>query len=70
MSSKASPYHDANLEGGLKKIALQSGTVTPSEVGLELESKGENKKSKFEMQQDLKGKSNPPTKLGRRFDSL
>ena len=68
MSSKASPYHDANLEGGLKKIALQSGTVTPGEVGLELESKGKNQKTKFEMQQDLKGKSNPPTKLGKDED--
>lgn len=68
MSPKASPYHDANLEGGLKKIALQSGTVTPSEVGLKLSLKDEKQKTRLQLQQDLKNSGNPPTKLGKDTD--
>jgi len=65
MWPKASPYHDANLEGGLQKIALQSGSVTPSEVGLKLKIRDPNQKTRLQLQQDLKGDSNPPTKLGK-----
>lgn len=34
---KASPFHDPQQEFGLKKIFAQLGTVTPSEVGVQLE---------------------------------
>lgn len=34
---KADPYHNPNGETELKKIALQTGQATPSEVGLELD---------------------------------
>jgi hypothetical protein len=34
---KASPFHNPMFNEDLKKIALQGGAVTPSEVGLELE---------------------------------
>ena len=37
MVGKAGPYHDPQPENAFKKISLQSGVVTPSEVGLELE---------------------------------
>lgn len=33
---KVSPYHQVDQDHALKKIALQGGSVTPSEVGLEL----------------------------------
>lgn len=36
---KASQWHDPEPENDLKKIALQGGTVTPSQVGLELKPK-------------------------------
>jgi len=62
---KAGPYHDANLQGGLQKIALQSGSVTPSEVGLKLKLRDPNQKTRLQQQQDLKGNGNPPTKLGK-----
>jgi hypothetical protein len=34
---KASPYHDPQQEYGLKKIFAQTGSVTPSQVGVELD---------------------------------
>jgi hypothetical protein len=37
MVNKAGPYFDPQFEIALKKIALQSGVSTPSEVGLKLE---------------------------------
>ncbi len=37
MSPKASPFHDPQQDFGLKKIFAQQGTVTPSELGLELD---------------------------------
>lgn len=39
MPNKAGPFHNPQLENELKKIALQAGAVTPSEVGLELEAR-------------------------------
>jgi len=34
---KAGPWHDPQIDNSLKKIALQNGMVTPSQVGLMLE---------------------------------
>jgi hypothetical protein len=62
MARKSGPWHDPQLENGLKKIALQSGTVTPSQVGLELEKKKPGEKTALE----LKTPPSPvvsPTKL-------
>ena len=42
---KVSPYHQADKDYGLKKIALQTGVSSPSEVGLELEDKREGEES-------------------------
>lgn len=39
MIKKAGPFIDANFENNLKKMALQLGLATPSQVGLELENK-------------------------------
>ena len=38
-NEKVSPYHQVDQDYGLKKIALQTGVSSPSEVGLELEDK-------------------------------
>jgi hypothetical protein len=54
MVKKAGPWHDPTPELSLKKIILQSGTVAPSEVGLELEKKKKGESSPLELQQQMK----------------
>jgi hypothetical protein len=49
MTKKAGPYHDANFDKSLKKIALQLGIAAPSQVGLELEPKKRNELNLLEM---------------------
>lgn len=58
MSRKAGPWFDPQIENSLKKIALQTGTVSPSQVGLELEKKKSSEKTALEMKQPTQ-----PTKL-------
>ena len=60
MVNKASPWHDPQPENSLKKISLQSGIATPSQVGLELEPKKPGEKSSLELRQSL-----TPTKLAK-----
>lgn len=36
MPDKAGPFHDPQMDEQLKKVALQTGVVTPSQVGVEL----------------------------------
>ena len=63
---KASPFHDANNDANLRKIALQTGIVTPSEVGLELEERKEGEKNSLEMRAPKPGpeKDGPPGQPG------
>ena len=49
MVSKSGPWHDPQIENSLKKIALQIGLATPSQVGLELEKKKAGEKTTLEM---------------------
>jgi hypothetical protein len=63
MARKAGPWHDPQLENGLKKIALQSGTVTPSQVGLELEKKKSGEKTALELKTPPVLPVGSPTKL-------
>ena len=49
MVAKSGPWFDPQFENSLKKIALQSGAVAPSQVGLELEKKKGGEKSALEM---------------------
>ena len=51
MVDKAGPWFDPQTENSLKKIALQTGIVAPSQIGLELEKKKSNEKSALEMKQ-------------------
>lgn len=61
MVKKAGPWFDPQVENALKKIALQGGSVAPSQVGLELEKKKSGEKSALEMKQPPV--SAPSTKL-------
>jgi hypothetical protein len=61
MIKKAGPWHDPQPDNALKKIALQNGIVTPSEVGLVLGPKKKGEKSAIE----LKQKALPPTPLAK-----
>jgi hypothetical protein len=49
MVNKAGPWFDPTPENSLKKIALQSGIASPSQVGLELEKKKAGEKTALEM---------------------
>ena len=53
---KAGPFFEANVEDQLKKIALQLGLATPSQVGLELDPKKRGELNALEM----KAKTTPP----------
>jgi len=77
MVRKAGPWHDPQLENALKKIALQGGTVAPSQVGLELEKKKSGEKNGLELKQELAvpktpfgGGSQPPVGQPRIEDKL
>ena len=61
MVNKAGPWFDPEPEDALKKIALQTGIVTPSQVGLNLEKKKSNEKSALDMK--VPSVSAPSTKL-------
>ena len=43
---KVSPYHTVDKEHGLEKIALQTGVVSPSQVGVQLKEKNGDANSK------------------------
>lgn len=47
---KASPFHNAQFEEQLKKSLLDRGQITPTEVGLELEPRGNDKINLVELQ--------------------
>lgn len=53
MPEKASPFHNPDKEHEFKKILIQSGQVTPSEIGLELEEKKEGEETMLDKQQKL-----------------
>ena len=58
MIEKSGPWFDPQFENSLKKMSLQLGIVTPSQVGLELEKKKNGEKNAIEMKM-----INTPTKL-------
>jgi len=60
MVNKAGPWYDPQPENGLRKIALQTGVVSPSEVGLELSERKNGEKSSLELKQNSK-----PTQLAK-----
>lgn len=61
LGPKAGPFYNSQIDNELKKIALQKGSVTPSEVGLELDPKKPGEKSMQEIQEKaLKMKAQQP----------
>jgi hypothetical protein len=62
MVPKAGPYYNPQLEDNLKKIALQTGIVTPSQVGLDLEKKKGGEKTAVELKGPSPGGSFPSSK--------
>ena len=61
MVPKAGPYYNPQLEDNLKKIALQTGIVTPSQVGLDLEKKKGGEKPALELKGPSPGGGNLPS---------
>lgn len=58
MVKKSGPWHDPQFENALKKLSLQMGIVTPSQVGLDLPKKKSSEKTALELKQKM-----PSTKL-------
>jgi hypothetical protein len=56
MPSKTGPFSDNAFDTSLKKIALQLGLATPSEVGLDLMPKKNGEKSTLELKQQFEPK--------------
>jgi hypothetical protein len=52
MVKKAGPWYDPQFDNALKKLSLQLGLVTPSQVGLDLPKKKSNEKTALEMKAD------------------
>lgn len=63
MVKKSGPWHDPQIENALKKIALQSGAASPSQVGLQLDKKKNGEKTILELRQAIMPK--PPTGLAK-----
>jgi hypothetical protein len=57
MVPKAGPWNDPQIEHALKKIALQTGIVAPSQVGLDLEKKKSGEKTAMEQKVPKPGSS-------------
>jgi hypothetical protein len=53
ISEKAGPWYNPQWDVDLRKIYAQLGMVTPSEVGLELEKRGSDERTKIEISNEL-----------------
>ena len=69
MIKKSGPWHDPEFENSLKKIALQSGIVAPSQVGLELEKKKAGEQTALDLKQNMISMKSP-TQLAKKPESL
>jgi len=49
MVNKSGPFYDPEIQNAFKKIALQTGIVSPSQIGLDLDKKKSGEKSAIEM---------------------
>jgi len=59
---KAGPWFNPEQKEALEKIALQTGVVTPSEVGLELKPKKDGEEAALKMKQPSPFSANPNSK--------
>lgn len=53
MIKKAGPWHDPQFDNALKKLSLQLGIVTPSQVGLSLPKKKPSEKTAIQLKQEM-----------------
>jgi hypothetical protein len=53
MIKKAGPWHDPQFDNALKKLSLQLGIVTPSQVGLDLPNKKSSEQTALELKQKM-----------------
>lgn len=53
---KASPFHNANFEQDIKKLLVQGGTTTPSEVGVKINERKEGEVSRNEQMEKMQMK--------------
>jgi hypothetical protein len=58
--SKVSPFHDANFENNVKKIGLQLGMLTPSEIGVPLLDKDPKQKNLLQLKSQYEKPKGPP----------
>jgi len=65
LPSKAGPWHDAEKDFGLKKIFAQRGSVTPSEIGLELLPRKKGEVNPQEQLMEMKKKMTGQPQQGR-----
>lgn len=56
-TAKSGPFYDPQFENSLKKIMLQSGTVTPSELGVDLLPKKATEKNALELKDEFSQKN-------------
>jgi len=56
---KVSPYHSVDKNHSLKKIALQTGVSSPSEVGLELNERKNGEKSLVDIRESRRKQNSP-----------
>jgi hypothetical protein len=63
MVKKAGPWFDPEFENSLKKISLQTGLASPSQVGLELEKKKPGEKNILELKTSLSSPKLPPNNI-------
>jgi hypothetical protein len=52
MPMKSSPYHNPMVESEYRKILLQGGNVTPSEIGVYLDDRKEGERTKMELMEE------------------
>lgn len=70
MVQKSGPWYDPQFENSLRKIALQLGIATPSQVGLELDPKKSGEKTALEMKMALTPPKLAPSSPNPDSDSL
>lgn len=69
MVKKAGPFFDANFETAAKKMAMQLGLATPSQIGIELDKKKKGELNAVEVKSQFTPVKNSPP-IGNTSDSL
>ena len=65
MPYKASPFHNPDKEHDYRKILLQGGDITPSEIGIDLDERKDGEVPRLEKMAELKEKYAPKQEGGR-----